>query len=462
MSAPAYHNDKLPGYSSIPPTYQPSVGCYGVTLMKTEFRSPYHYNNGRRSWTPVVLELNSTQLNVYELKLDKKLSNLILALYHNENYLEEFMEVILSHPNKESDLFGDLISGDAYGSVNGGGIDSSVDFAATLLKTKLRKSKFASSISKDLQEYYHVIRDNRLLFEPTNDHTEYLEFSKKFRGAKLHCMTMQNLTFGEAPSISDFFKNNDRKNYKLENLASMVKYSNVLRVRIELRQCLFQFWSFHGMVQWYSKFGVGRDLSLTIDERRLAKVKTIPSRYSRWEEVEAAGSATAVTSTNSPYSAASSTTDLFESKDSTSIISRTSSVFDRSRSSSVLSNLSSTSSLTIDNIHSKTFNSFKIISLDTYYNSLEKDYISCCLTKLNTFERWTGAKVTISNFEKYLNPNQLKELSENNGIKRLNIFITPTKLDDTGIWNFRKKTIDINPGQCRQFTIHQHGLVSVK
>ena len=122
------------------PEYTSSLNYYGLSLIKTEFITPYH-NSGNRSWKPVLLELNSTQLKIYNLSIDKKLQDLLICLYFELNCLDQLTKDINSHYKKskgfdfselssnDADDVGDLFSGDAYG-----GTDSS--------KLSLNDSKF--------------------------------------------------------------------------------------------------------------------------------------------------------------------------------------------------------------------------------------------------------------------------------------------------------------------------------
>ncbi|CAH2354093.1 hypothetical protein CLIB1423_14S01882 [[Candida] railenensis] len=477
MSSPPYHNDKLPEYSSTPPTYKSSLSYYGLSLVKTEFNSPYHYNHGKRSWKPVLLELNSTQLIIYDVKFDRKLLNLVLALYHSENYLEEVMEMILTKKSEHLDFVEDLFSGDAYSagsSASGTGLNGSINNKSAAIRNKFQRSKFSHSLTKDLNDYYDIIRDNQLLFEPTTSEVEYAKFSSRYRGEKLHTYTIQNSRFGRAPTLKEYFKNGK---CNPENLATLVKYKNSLRVRIELKQMLFQFWSFYGFTEWYRQFGISKDLSTSIDDRELTKLRTIPARYTRWlhEWVQISeelglefdtleGMSNFATNASSP---AANGSNFSDEKDSLSLYSSRSSVFDRERSMSISSTdtiATSTSTGSNSGALFKKYDKFKIYSLDNYYTPLEQHYITNCVSKLNTFDKWTGVGVTISNFHQYLNAAQLKRLHMAPEGRSIDLFIDPSKLENSSLWKLgRKKNVDkvVEKGECRQFIILQHGLVSV-
>ena len=79
------------------PEYTSSLNYYGLSLIKTEFITPYQYNSGNRSWKPVLLELNSTQLKIYNLSIDKKLQDLLICLYFELNCLDQLTKDINSH-----------------------------------------------------------------------------------------------------------------------------------------------------------------------------------------------------------------------------------------------------------------------------------------------------------------------------------------------------------------------------
>jgi hypothetical protein len=413
--------------------------------MKTEFHTPYHSNNGKRKWKPVLLELNSTQLIVHELKADKKLHRLILALYHDRNYLEEQMNAIINRKGVSVDFVEDLFSGDAYGGTGNGNDDIG---RTTSFKSKYQHSKLNASILHDFDNNFDTFKDNKMLFEPSNSLEDLARFAAIHKGDRLHVFTMQNLTVGEAPSIDAYSKNATN----LESFYTLVKYRNTLRARVEFKQLLLQFWSFHGMAEWYRHFSIAHDLSTSIDERKVSKIRSIPTRFRRWEDDAVAESHTL----NAGVGIAAGT----ESKDSESL---TESIFDRSRSSSMLSSSSmSLTTPTASQRGGKPSKSGRLVSMEDFYSPMERSYISNCIIALNTFDKWVGLPITISNYQKYLTPEQINEIAKNKFTKKdAGIFIVPSKLDENSLWSFKKKSPEVWTGECRQFIVHQHGLVGL-
>lgn len=412
--------------------------------MKTEFHTPYHSNNGKRKWKPVLLELNSTQLIVHELKADKKLHRLILALYHDRNYLEEQMNAIINRKGVSVDFVEDLFSGDAYGGTGNGNDDIG---RTTSFKSKYQHSKLNASILHDFDNNFDTFKDNKMLFEPSNSLEDLARFAAIHKGDRLHVFTMQNLTVGEAPSIDAYSKNATN----LESFYTLVKYRNTLRARVEFK-LLLQFWSFHGMAEWYRHFSIAHDLSTSIDERKVSKIRSIPTRFRRWEDDAVAESHTL----NAGVGIAAGT----ESKDSESL---TESIFDRSRSSSMLSSSSmSLTTPTASQRGGKPSKSGRLVSMEDFYSPMERSYISNCIIALNTFDKWVGLPITISNYQKYLTPEQINEIAKNKFTKKdAGIFIVPSKLDENSLWSFKKKSPEVWTGECRQFIVHQHGLVGL-
>lgn len=472
IPSPEYVEVLPPQYqvdNSQPPSYKPSLSFYGITLMKTEFTSPYHINNKKRSWTPVVLELNSTQLIVYSLNVEKKLYDLLLALYHEENSLQELVDKLCKdRPDNDFNDYTsedpDMFAGDAYGAdfgMNNGSL--LLKSKSTLIRDKFLKKKLNKRISHDFNHYFDLLKDNQMLFEPITSTMEYETFSAKYRGEKLHCWTLQNLSAGEAPSlnqvISSLYKEDNL--YKKQNLSTLVKYSNVLRVRIEIRQVLFQFWSFHGMIHWYQNLNIGKDLSTTLEDRQFSRLKTIPNRSNLRNNALLVAAAAAAYDDSNGTNLSIQFNESFEELD---VLSLERSKCEYDVQSSVQSSIFD-SSHTISSINSETSNSIKpsskLYSRDTY-TSLEKQYISNCLPDLNSYDRWTGVDVVLSNYHSYLNQDQINELKTKTN---MDLLISISSLDNSNGFFKRSRPIKkkhvIENGSCRGFFIHQNGLVSI-
>ncbi|KAK6455568.1 uncharacterized protein RJT20DRAFT_48175 [Scheffersomyces xylosifermentans] len=493
QSAPIYsqQNEKLP-------SYKPSVEFFGLSLIKSEFLTPYHYNNGSRSWKPVILELNSTQLNIYSLNADKKLCELILVLYNELNSLNELVRDVnntyKSHTDYDSlarnELEVDLFAGDAYG--DAGLQDQSLINSSALskLKAKHRSYKANKSLSHDLTKYHSLMNDNQLLFEPVTSTKTYNMFKSKYQGELLDSFTLANLSVGEAPSLNQLIS----AMYKEENIydssmsSSLVKYKNVLRLRIEYKQILLQFWSFYGMIHWFRMLSIGKDLSSPIESRNITKLKSIPSRYSNRNNALLAATAAAASyrrrsdplfgeeddeeaavlgsqliEFSDPFSSTrpkirSSSPAPSDSVSTGSVVSSAESIFEPERRESVVSNNTSISSIADDPCkYTTTIHNFKFVCYDKYHTALEKQYISNCIPDLNSYDKWSGKNITLSNYEQFI---KSKDQNEND-----DIFINYTSFMDV-VHSYEKKKHQKHAqhsmsGVCRNFMIHQRGLVGV-
>ncbi|RLV94513.1 hypothetical protein JA1_001758 [Spathaspora sp. JA1] len=479
-SHPSGPSHELPQYSTLNeslPSYSPSLNFYGTALIKTEFNSPYHYNNGPRTWKPVLLHINSTQLNIYNLNLDIKVQDLIVSLYSELNSLNHLARQINSDYKKISqfnnsgnDPFdNDVFGYDAYGG-NSHRQNLVNDSPIAKFKTKRQAQKQQKCLSS-LGNSYDLFKDNNFLFEPSNLESDF-EKIKEFKGDLINSYSLANLQIGEAPSLNHLIS----AMFKEENIYSdfmndscLVKYKNVLRLRIEYKQLLLQFWSFHGMIHWFRNLSIGKDLSDAIEHRTVTKLKSIPSRNSRRMNELIMASAAAVEyghspdlsfDTNLPLELFSRSSQPINEKDdinevisSSNCSDQESSVFETRRRGSNSTTMSSINSscLSIEDANSTvTIQKFEFYSRDGFYTTLEKQYISNCIPDLTYCERWHGKPVTISNFDKFIKDRNIKFGKE--------IFIRNSILDslvktfDKNINNFE------STGNSKTFLIHQSGL----
>ncbi|KAI5954541.1 hypothetical protein KGF54_002316 [Candida jiufengensis] len=482
----------LPEYSKpaeILPNYVSSINYYGLALIKTEFNTPYHYNGTNRSWRPVLLHMNSTQLKIYSINGDKKLKELILNLYFELNNLNQLtIDVNTEFRNKNGFNFSstnscnnelnDLFAGDAYGcNINtfDPNKNSSVlnQTSFDKLKTKLKNNKNQKILS-NIKSYYEILKDNQLLFEANDEKTETFN---KFKGSLLHSYSLTNLQIGEAPSlnqlISAMYKEDNNNSSILNQTSSLVKYKNCLRLRIEYKQILLQFWSFNSMINWFRNLSIGKDLSTPLELRTVTKLKSIPSRYSNRNNALLAATAAAACHGRGSFSSTSQSfteevdlarSSLLTHKDydsdimsSTSSLIEQDSIFDNRRES-----ITSTSTTTSnEELNSKspqyiTINGYEFFTKDFSYSPIEKQYISNCIPDLNSYDRWNGKLCTISNVENFLK-------DERNFKNNKDVFISYTTLNDL-VLGFDKKFLNQSHNKLyttRTFLIHQSGLVGI-
>lgn len=445
----------LPHYETpeeLLPTYEPTHSFFGVTLLKTEFITPYQNNIGDRGWKPVILELNLTQLNMYELAVDKKCTELILSLYNESNSLEELLESVLSQFKPKIRDEDDV---DAYSVPD---MDAHQQYQIKhsyldRIKNKKKHSKQTKSLS-NIDKYYDILKDNQMLFEPCSSQEKWGQFKEKYRGRLIRSYTLANLRAGEAPNlrhlISQLFQDTDGTEIPPSTL---IKYKNTLRVRLEYRQVLLQFWSFTAMTNWYRALEIGHDLSMPLEERTSGKLKTIPRRNTSRNNELLTAMATHVEEYERESSVEKESIDEFcveglagdspSSGSASPSLDILETMSDRSRQSStsmISDGLAKIpSSKTTTEIKKKDF-----ISFENWNTPLQKQYISNCIPKLNSFDRWHGKTVTLSNFSHFAGLQNIQQ----------DVYINPHELATADA-----KTIDF---ACRSFYIHSSGLVSIK
>ncbi|EDK40170.2 hypothetical protein PGUG_04268 [Meyerozyma guilliermondii ATCC 6260] len=483
MSAPPYDLacESVPSYqpsSESLPEYKQTLHFGGLCLMKTEFSTPYHYNSRNRGWSPVFLEINSTEIKFYNLNIDKKLLILIETLYYEANSLHDLAANINNDRLKRDkkpwldtsdvDLFGD----DPYGASFSP--EAFKQTRSDRVKLKFQKAKQGAS-AKMLPKFYSQLQDNGFLFEPTTNTEITNNFKSKYAGELIHRYTLANCDVGEAPSlnqvISAMYKETSIDSLP-QSTSTLVKYKNVLRLRVELKQILLQFWSFYGMVHWYRNILIGGDLASPLESRIATKVKSIPSRQTRLNNALLVATAAAASYRqepsqdeenfpageicfNDPFSTGEtikpSNTRPCSCSENGSVCTTPDSVFSERRES-VATTESSSSDTKCH--YSKTMHSYKLVSYDRYYTTLEKQYISNCIPDLNSFDKWQSIGLTLSNFKQYMSKSQLKHYEKD----PQNVYISIGELID-GVSQYDKTSPSNGP--CRSFVVHQSGLVSV-
>lgn len=421
---PPYVQDKTPGYS-------PSLAFHGVALLKKEFDTPWSSSSG--PLRAVCLELNSNQLNIYDLK-DKNLAGMVEALFQFQNYDNR-----TAKPASQRSPSDYLFDGDAYG-------DDAMDNGPTVfgkLKKKLSTHKAEKKLAQ-LQSYPQF-SNNGVLLEPTDDCEAAARFFKANKGDILHSFTLLNLQLGEAPSTNSI-------NYK-EDLTSptssvaLLKYRNTLRLRIEYCQLLLHFWSFHGMIHWYRNLCIGRDLSTSLDARSLTRLKSIPRDYSASNiALLSAAAREALSPFGSESKRQSSYSSSIRSSDS--------------EEDSIMSRCSHDTACTsvADCMRSKVeVNGMKVTCFEDLYTPVEKQYISNCIPVLNSYDKWVGSKVTVLNFEHMLPKNDANNVNENG-----RVFILPMSFC-LSVKAYQKQFPGLSKSkkECKDYYVDDKGLVSI-
>ncbi|KAM9933161.1 hypothetical protein OXX80_007214 [Metschnikowia pulcherrima] len=425
------HNEEsLPPYKDESPEYTSSLQFYGLALHKVEFDTPW--SDRSSSLKPVVVELNSNQLNLYEFCADKTVINAVKQLFKHQNYDDGS-----SHEQAADNSDDYLFDGDAYG-------DASPNPHKPMF-SKLRNRIDKKKSQKFLHALPPDVCNNNLLFEPVSDPQNYTTFAATYRGKLLHSYTLSNLSVGEAPSSMSA----NYKEDKSHNKFALVKYRNALRLRVEYTQMLLHFWSFHGMVHWYRNLCVGRDLAASIDERKVSQIKSIPRNFSLANNALLEASAREALTFN-PETRKMAHRDSFSSvEDCSSCFSECSLGSTGTRASSIETCPDFCKKAAVDIFGSK------IACLENMYTPIEKQYISNCIPVLNSFDKWIGAKVTISNYESFMPKNDKSNVNEEN-----RVFISQYTFN-TSVRNYNKHAPSAGVRKCKDFYVDSAGLVSL-
>lgn len=445
------------------PSYKPSLEFYGLALLKTEFITPYARNNSGRSWQPVGLELNSTQLRIYNLTVDKKMQDLIVALYREVNYLKDHIEAYKVEVSKSEELLDveDSHDEDAY---SGRHLNKQEESRSRRMKRSFFRKK-ATKALKNLCTYYSQLKHNRMLFEPVSSREQFSDFKANYVDSLIASYTLSNLSVGEAPSLKHLLTPNfkEEKN-KMNNFYSLVNYSNTLRLRIEMKQILLQFWSFYGMIHWFRHLKIGCDLSAPLEIRNVCKLKSIPCSRSQRNDALLQGGVDnrqredkqvdfhhSARQGSAFSSIACTQAERYTQNSPRSDNVASASSLCNSSSCSIFSNeLISEQSLGSESSDqercTRILNGFPLTSYENYYSEIEKLYISNCIPDLNSFEEWDGKWVTISNYLTYVN----KKCADIEG----DLYVAPSDL-------VRKYQPRIPELICRTFIIDTNGLVAL-
>lgn len=445
MSLPPYDSPLPPHVDEIP-HYSASLEYYGLALLKIEFDTPWSCRSG--PMRPVIAELNSNQLRLYDLAADKSVVSVVEALFAYQNYEDGSTQQNNKYGGAGAAAAQEayLFDGDAYGD------DVHSGLTPTVL-SKLRTHYTNKKIEKKLKAKLPAeLLNNTLLLEPTADAATYRRFAARYRGKLIHCLTLQNLEVGEAPLIN-------LQNYKEDNVSNchsiaLLRYRNTLRLRIEHFQLLLHFWSFNGMVHWFRNLCIGRDLASSLDTRAVAKLKLIPRNFSsRNNALLEASAQEAARLHYSTYKSRNSvgSIDSFADgySDSTSV--------GTSMDSLLTGRTSIESGHALQKTTTQVFGD-TVVCYENFYTPAEKQYISNCILTLNSFDKWAGAAMTLSNYTRLLPSNDDNNINDNGKIFiSLNTFNSLVK---SHVKDFQK-LLGTMTNECRTFHVDNTGLVSL-
>lgn len=239
MLLPRYeeNSETLPNYvaSNEPlPLYAPSVEYLGLVMVLIEQESPYDHST-RPKWAPLLLELNSTQLNVFYLNDVRQ----ELEVY------QHFNELTLSRLETCLDIKKTPHFNDSKG-------QRSLPIWGKQRVKPGNKSEIDNADFDQLINTFPHLDPATLTSPQTQTTTKQLRAAKGFLSKSY---TLQRAAIGSACDVKD-------KNF-------------VLRARLETQQILIQTPNFKEFFNWYWRISIGSDLSLAIEERTCG-AKTIP------------------------------------------------------------------------------------------------------------------------------------------------------------------------------------------
>lgn len=250
------------------PNYKPSSNIYTIAYKKTELVSPFHVAK-TRCWKPVIVNLNSTQINFYSFQCSRIESFIDFFfkkadLNVEEQYAKEQQHLV--DVDDELDAWG----GSASSGSGSTGVKNLLKTTSNLLNSKF-DDRVVRSKTKSLLEIFNIIANifkitehesnilTKLVFGDSQDVFE--EEISSIVGNLESSYTLQSATVGKA------------SDYKKKNF--------VLRFRIELDQLLVKFVNLQKLVDWYSLVSNAVQISLPIEQRYIERSKTIPRRIAR-------------------------------------------------------------------------------------------------------------------------------------------------------------------------------------
>ncbi len=234
------------------PAYVPSIHKIGVLQRKLE--SVLYSSPGvpSRRWGWCFVELNNTQLNIYQLNS----STNSYSFNANQNSTASFFPCESStSPVAEPKNIQDTCIKDQQGKIG-----TIIESGKSFLKTKFRSDSTSSSLSNN-DEVSSLVSSQSSITSIESNTASYQSMSVQLNKYLIHSYTMQNAKFGLA------------KDYR--------RRAFVLRLRLEGEQFLFQFVNSSAMIDWFTALSIATDLATPLEEREMPKYRTISRRRRR-------------------------------------------------------------------------------------------------------------------------------------------------------------------------------------
>lgn len=215
-----------------PPEYTPTVSDYTIISMRTEFTNPYCKLPQFKSkiWQNFILEINSTQLNIYTIHQD--------LTKHIQNYSHGIIPstILSSFQRKQAHQF-DL---------------HDHNMILDLIKNSPQKYLNSSSL--------------------------YDSFSLQYAKCGLPLdFLYRDFVHSLPPTDNEFSIESIPHDKIVLNLIKSQQHK-YLRIRLEDKQFLFKFKSVETMLQWYQHINIGTNVALDLDLREFPNYRIVPRR----------------------------------------------------------------------------------------------------------------------------------------------------------------------------------------
>lgn len=221
--APKFHvMDKLSNNESLP-SYSPAAYKIGVACRKLEWLSPYE-SSLNRSWRNVVVELNSTQLNIYQIPSVWEYS---LLNFHEDTTVDNFVS-----PGHTED------------------------------------ERLMSLVTTNQDKQFRRLCDSLGFFKSHGSDPKCEELRSKLLNSK--AMKSQGQT--------KLLRSYSLQHARMGLASDYTKKPNVLRLRVESEQFLLNFSTPKELIEWNLGLSVGRDVALDIEQREDPRYRTVPRR----------------------------------------------------------------------------------------------------------------------------------------------------------------------------------------
>lgn len=211
-------DDKLPRYS-------PAVYKVGAVARKVEWISPFQPASSR-SWCNVIIELNSTQVNIYRIP----------------SHLESFVLQSSRHDD--------------------GKILSNVEVSEL----------FQSSFTTNKDKHFHNLFSQFGILVPSHERSVQ---EKNLSASFDHDYPASKAKF-ETQGL--LIRSYSLLHAKIGLATDYCKKPNVLRLRLENEQILLHFSLAKDLIEWHLGICIGQDVAADISEREVSRYRTVPRR----------------------------------------------------------------------------------------------------------------------------------------------------------------------------------------